>query len=472
MSVQQTINEGEKKIPVIKEVDVLVCGGGPAGIISAIASARNGARTLLIEKYGFLGGNATMGLPLLSFHNDKKEKIINGIPYELVERLRIVEGAMPDQFDPHHTSFTIIDGEKMKYIADDMCKEAEVELLFHTLAVSTIIDGQKITGVIIESKSGRQAILSKVVIDATGDGDIAAMAGCPYEKGRKDDKLMQPPTLMFHIGGVNIDEMMSTILSNPEKYQLHNHVPLDYTSEDYHKKKRRFIFAGFDNIIEECRNRGEFSIPMDTVLFITLPRLGEIAVNMTKMKGIDGTDVFDLSKAEIVMRRQIFEIMRFFRKYLPGFKNCYLISSAHQVGIRETRRIVGEYVLTKEDMIANKKFSDTIARGGYYIDLHNPSPDGFGATPGINVRFKNGYYIPYRCLIPKKIDNLLVAGRCISVSWEALGSTRVMAICMALGQAAGTAAALCVKENKIPKSIDVEELQKQLLRDKANLDRI
>lgn len=243
MSSQQTINEGEKRIPVIKEVDVLVCGGGPAGITSAIASARNGARTLLIERYGFLGGNATMGLPVLSFHNDKKEKIINGIPYELVERLRTVDGAMPDQFDPHHTSFTVIDGEKMKYVANNMCTEAGVELLFHTFAVSPIIDRQKIKGVIIESKSGRQAILSKIVIDATGDGDVAARAGCPYEKGRKDDKLMQPPTLMFHVGGVDIDEMMLIILNDPEKYQLHNHVPLDYTPEDYHKKKETIYFC-------------------------------------------------------------------------------------------------------------------------------------------------------------------------------------------------------------------------------------
>jgi hypothetical protein len=461
-----TITKSKEEISVIREVDVAIIGGGPSGVIAAVAAARNKAKTLLIERYGFLGGNAAMGLPILGFFNDREGKqVIKGIPEEMVNRMRNMGGATENTPCPHHSSYVMIDPEILKCTAQQLVIESGADLLFHCLGVDIMKDRNGLWGLIIQSKSGRQAILAKVVIDATGDGDIAVAAGASYEKGRPGDGLMQPPTFLFTLGNVNIDGFMEDVRENPRKYE-------SYMPIEYYKERARFIYIGLDGLIKEARKKGEFPNYRKRMIFVTMPRRNEVLVNVLHIPYTDGTDVFDLTRAEIRGREQLLRMRDFFKKYVPGFESCYIITTTHQIAIRETRRIMGEYLLTGEDILQCKKFSDVITKNGYYMDVHSPDPLGKSPNPppsSGSSRFRSSYDIPYRCLLPKGIQNFLITGRCISVTWEALGSTRVMAPCMALGQAAGTAAALAVRDGVTVRELDAKTLQEQLTEDDANL---
>jgi len=423
------IIEQARKIPVIREVDVVVAGGGPAGFIAGVSAARNGVRALIIERYGFLGGMATAGLVGPFGLRDRERPIVEGIPKEFLDRLEAAGGALRSY--EGRWEGCAFDPEVFKYIADQMVEEAGGELLLHSLACNTIVEDNIIKAVIIESKSGRQAIAGKVFIDATGDGDIAFFSGVPFEKGRKEDNLLQPMTLMYRMGNVKMDSVWNNEKILSEK-------------------------------MKEARKKGE--VPPYRVCFGSLGstiRKGEISVNTTRLYG-DGTKVEDLTRAEIQARKDIKKLMDFWKRHTLTYSKSHLIDTAPQIGVRETRRIIGEYMLTAEDILNYRKFDDVIALGNWEIDLHDPT--GGTKEADIAIRLKRGcvYQIPYRCLVPKKIDNLLVAGRCISTTHEANGSTRVMPICMALGQAAGTAAALAVKQNVGPRDVDVSILQKNL----------
>jgi len=316
----------------------------------------------------------------------------------------------------------------------------------------------------VENKSGRWAILGKVIIDATGDGDLAAAAGAPFEK-REPEKL-QPCSLMFRIGNVNIDKIRRFIKRHPESLLSMNsrvrYMRRGKRREPEYFQKKYFVFHGFTNLIKEAREKGEYHIPKDIVEFCLLPREGEVTTNMANVIAIDGTNALSLSKAEIEGRKRVIEAMNFLKKHVPGFENSYLIETAHHIGVRETRRIKGDYVLTKEDIIQNRKFDDGIAMCGYMIDIHHSK--GELQQPFVDHGGpEKGFDIPYRCLLPKGVENLIVAGRCISTTFEAHGSIRVMVPCMAMGQAAGTAAALAVKEEVTPRQLDVQKLRKTLI---------
>lgn len=405
----------------VSEHEVIVAGGGTAGIVAAVAAARNGADTVLIERYGFLGGTMTAGLvnPFMTFHAGGKQ-IIKGIFQEIIDRLKDLDG-----YDEATKAF---DTEAMKLVADRMVKEAGVKLLLHTYITDVLVTRKgSVRGVEVHNKSGRQVLLGKVTVDATGDGDVAVMAGAPYEKGRLEDGLTQPMTLNFRVGGVDAKRM-------PPREEI-------------------------NRLFEEAKAKGEVSIPRENVLFFPTTRKGEIHFNTTRVVKADGTKAEDLTYAEIEGRRQMVELMDFLRRRVPGFENAYLLMSGVQIGVRETRRIIGEYILTGDDIVKARKFEDAIARGSYPIDIH--SPTGEGTT--IRRLPPGEYYdIPYRCLVPKKIDNLLVAGRCISSTHEAQAAIRVIPIVVAIGQAAGTAAALSVKFDVPPRELDVHLLQRTL----------
>lgn len=455
--VQKWITEPARQTPVRYEYDVVVAGGGTAGVCAAIASARLGAETILVERYAFCGGNATLYLPLLGFLDQQGNEVIKGIGKEIVDRVIELGGCVGHGRDPLHVSYAPIDPEIYKRVVIEMLEEAGVHVLLHSLVVGARTDGGRVTHLLIENKSGRSAVAGKWFIDATGDGDLAVFAGAPWEKGNAHGK-MQPATLMFRMGGVDLKETRLAIAAQPERYGS------DLMPPEHFVKNSSFIVVGMRQALEDAKREGRFSLHNNRVIFITQPREGEVAVNMTRVL-MDATDADDLSRAEMQSRKDVWEVERFLREYIPGFQNAYVIDTAHRLGIRETRRIMGEYVLTADDIMQSRRFEDCIAVASYPIDLHDPSgPDCTLQHP------QDTYDIPYRCLIVREMKNLLVVGRCISATHEALAAVRVMPTGMALGHAGGAAAAIAEKRGLGDvREVDVAELRNTLLAQGARL---
>jgi hypothetical protein len=441
------------------ETDVLVVGGGPAGLGAAIAAADAGASVVLAERYGFLGGNATAALvmPLMSFHTqiptpEKKgattllptdhgpgEAVVNGVLGRLLERLVQAGGAIPPSLA---TGYVVpFDPEWFKLIALELLDEAGVQFLFHAFASGVLPRNE---GVIFETKSGPLAIKAKIIVDCTGDGDVAVAAGAPCEIGRADG-LVQPMTLMFRIAQFEKAVFESYVKDNPKQWRgVH----------------------GLWDLVREATEAGELKLPREDILFFATPHEGELSVNSTRVTRVKGTDVWDLSYAEWASRNQMRQIEAFLRRYVPGFEESYVVQSGVQVGVRETRRVIGEYQLNVDDVLGARKFDDAIARGAYPVDIHNPKGSGTvlkRLPPG------EAYDIPLRCLLPKNTERLIVAGRCISGTHEAHSSYRVMPIVMATGQAAGVCAALAAREEKTPRAVSVRAVQRELLHQGASL---
>lgn len=445
--------------------DVLVVGGGPAGIGAALGAAAAGARTILVERYGFLGGNATAALvmPLMSFFTEHPRRrqlntltllppdhgtgdpVLAGAVRLFLHRLIEAGGALPPSDD---TGFTVpFDPELFKLVAMELLDEAGVQFLFHAFASGVIGEGRP-EGVVFESKSGPLVIRARQIVDCTGDGDIAAAAGAPYEVGRDADGLVQPMTLLFR--------MMDFQRAAFEAYVRE------------HPKEWRGVHGLWD-LIRQATEAGELDLPREDILFFATPHPNEVSVNSTRVTRpvpLLGTDVWDLSHAEWVSRRQMRQIAAFLRRYVPGFETAYTGQSGTTIGVRETRRIQGDYRLTGEDVLTARKFDDVIARSTYPIDVHNPQ-----GTGTILQRLPPGeaYDIPLRCLLPVDLDNLMTAGRCISGSHEAHSSYRVMPVAMAIGQAAGATSALAALKGVPPRGLAVEDVQRELLRQGADL---
>jgi len=361
-----------------------------------------------------------------------------------VQRLTCSGGALSPS---GNTNFTVpFDPEAFKHIALQMLNEAGVELLFHAFASGVVAIGNEVKGVVFETKSGPVVVQAKVLVDCTGDGDVSAFSGAPFTVGREEDGLVQPMSLMF---------LMSDFLR--AKF-------IEYTKS--HPAEWNGV-QGLRTLMQEAIDEDELNIPREDILFFQTIHEDQVSVNSTRITGALGIDVWDLTHAEIEGRRQIAQLTAFLRKYVPGFENAYLSQSGPQVCVRETRRVLGEYVLTGEDVLNAHKFSDVIAHGTYPIDIHNPKGKG---TVLKKVAAGAAYDIPLRCLIPKKIGNLLVAGRCISGTHEALASYRVMPICMATGHAAGVCAAIAVKNKQEPRKVNAKDVQRELLRQGAHLE--
>ena len=444
------------------ETDVLVVGGGPAGIGAAIGAAEAGARVILAERYGFLGGNATAALvmPLMSFHTQRAEferegalrlfptdhgpgePVVAGVLARLLARLVQTGGAIAPSRD---TGYTVpFDPELFKLAALQLLEDAGVSFLFHAFASGVLADGA-MRGVVFETKSGPIVIRARVVVDGTGDGDIAAAAGAPYEIGREEDGLVQPMTLMFRM--VEFDQAGFA----------------DYVRE--HPDQWRGVHGLWD-LIRQASEAGELDLPREDMLFFGTPHEREVSVNSTRVTQVRGTDVFDWTRAEAESRRQLRQIAAFLRRHVPGFEQAYVAQSGVHVGVRETRRISGDYRLTAEDVLSARRFEDVVARGSYPIDIHNPKGSG---TVLKRVPDSEAYDIPLRCLLPQGIEDLLVAGRCISGTHEAHSSYRVMPIVMATGQAAGVCAALAAGRSLTPRTVPVADIQRELIRQGANL---
>lgn len=455
---------------------VLVAGGGPSGICAAIAAARNGARTLLIERYGFLGGTVTSASvgPFAPFHHGD-EQVIRGIPQEIIERLEALGGATGHlKIEPSFGSGTYmcwLDREMYKYAAFQMVQEAGAEILLHTWVSEAVMEGNRIRGVIVQNKSGRQMILADVVTDATGDGDAIAASGARFQIGRDGDGRTQPMTLLFEMAGVDVLAVRQYIESHPGEFEWWSRaIPVRPLRPEF--QQDHFIAQGFLSLVREAMAKGELYLGRDSVLLLTALWPGMITFNSTRVTGRRGTDARELTEAEIDGRRQAISLAGFMRKYAPGFARAYMVTSGVQIGVRESRRLAGDYFLTTEDVQRGHKFPDVIARGYFPIDIHHPAgKEGYKPGASTWVELDDSYDIPYRCCVPERVEGLLVAGRCISASHEAVGSTRSTGSCMAIGQATGTAAALAARRNVLPRDVDIRELQAILEAQGASLHR-
>ena len=337
------------------------------------------------------------------------------------------------------------DPEILKLEALNMVESAGVELLFHAFA-SGVVDDKGVWGVVFETKSGPIVVEAKVIVDCTGDGDIAAFAGAPFEAGRSKDCLVQPMTLMFLIEGFVRERFGDYVKAHPD--QWHG-------------------VQGLTALMKEASAKDELCIPRENILLFGSVHESQVLVNSTRILNIQGTDVWDLTRAELEGRRQVAQLTSFFRKYVPGFEKAYLQQSGMTTCVRESRRIMGEYVLTAKDVLDAHKFDDVIALGSYPVDLHNPKGKG---TILKKIKPGQAYDIPLRCLIPLKVENLVVGGRCISGTHVANASYRTMPICMATGQAAGVCAAIAAKNNQTPRTVNAKDVQKELVKQGAILE--
>jgi hypothetical protein len=456
--------------------DVLVAGGGPSGICAAIAAARNGARTLLVERYGFLGGTATSASvgPFAPFHHGD-EQVIKGIPQEIIERLVALGGSTGHlKIDRSYGSGSYMcwfDREVYKHAAFQLVKEAGAEILLHTWASEALMEGDRLKGLIVQNKSGRQLIPADVVIDTTGDGDVIAASGARFEFGRAGDGRVQAMTMLFEMGGVDIPAVRRYIETHADDFEWWSPVtPVRPLPAEF--QQEHFIAQGFLSLVKQAMDTGELYLGRNSVLLLTTLRPGMMTFNSTRVVGKKGTDARELSEAEIDGRRQVMSLAGFMKKHVPGFAQAYIVTTGVQIGVRETRRLVGEYVLTEKDVVRGNKFPDGVARGYFPIDIHSPSgPKGYVPGGSTWTELEDSYDIPYRCCLPEKVEGLLVAGRCISVSHEAVGSTRSTGSCMALGQAVGTAAALAVRHKTVPRHVSIAELRTTLQSQGASIER-
>lgn len=450
------IQEPAREIPVRREVDVLVVGGGPSGIMAALAAVEDGLKVMLIESRSFVGGNMTIGLPILGFLGQKGNQIIKGLPQKLIDRLKAAEASSEHRPCPLHMSLTLVEPEAVKTVGLQMLVEAGVEVLFYVFCAGVVKDGDELKGVIIESKAGREVLLAKTIIDCSGDADVAFRAGVPCEFGNEEGGV-QPPTLMFCLGGVDTEKLRLSIAEEPRTYLT------DFIPSEYFGQNNQFVLVGMRNLIKKAQEAG-LRLATERTILITGLRKGEVWVNMTRINGVNGTDPASLSFGEIDGRDQIRDIQRYLIEYVPGFEQAYFLRTAPFLGIRETRRIVGHYTMTREDIMACQHFDDAIAVASYPLDIHHPQ--GGGCT----LEWCGDCYdIPYRSLVPQKIKNLLVAGRSISTTHEAMSAIRVMAPCMAMGEAAGRAARIALRDGVQPADVDVRKVQKELLEKGAYL---
>lgn len=432
--------------------DVIVVGGGPAGVPAAVAARRMGLKTLLVEKSAILGGLAVSGLPILGYFDRTGRKVLGGIAWELLERLKETGSLLGPFRCPVHNSLAPVNPHWLRIECFEMCRESGVDVLLYTELMDVKVDNGKIAGITTFSKGEAKSFETEILIDATGDAVAAYMAGAEY---MKNDQL-QPGSLTFTIGNVDIKAVVEYVRTHPETIELPDSYGVSQTMEQF-TEAIGFAFTGYREFIDRAVANGEFSLPRDRIIFTTLPNSGEVMVNSTRVNNVDTSKTEDVIRGDFECYRQIKELMMFFKKYAPGFENCYLTSISNGFGSRESRRIKGIRTLTMEDLNNLEVSDDSIVLAGYNVDIHVPGTDRLYLQP-----VEKAIGIPYGCLVSSNVDGLMMAGRDISVDNEVYGLTRIMGTCMGTGEAAGTAAAIAFSQGISPRQVSVSELREIL----------
>ncbi len=452
-------------IPDTIESDVVVVGGGPAGLCAAVAAARGGAKVILVEKNAFCGGMATAGMvaPFMTCYDSGGDKmLIRGIFEELVERLIAVGGAIhpskvesktafTSYIDKGHVHVTPFKAESLKIVADEMLTEAGVRILYHTQLVDAETEGDRVTRIIVAMKEGLASIRAKAFIDCSGDGDLAAKAGAAYTVGNAQGK-MQPATMFFTVGGVDTKRVDEDIEKNWDNFY----------------RKDGINYRSLHWRVSEARENGDWPLDRVSIGLFRGVEEDEFSINTSRVMNIDGTKSESLTEGEIAGRQQVRIIFNFLKKYVPGFENSRLILSGSTLGIRETRHIEGIRTLTVDQILNCKVPEDSIMLAANSVDVHGK----YGPKSNEYITIPEGkcYGIPYGTMIPPAFSNLAVAGRAISADCEAAGAIRVMPPCMGIGQAAGTAVAMAVLGGCDLRTLDVKALREKLSADGVMLE--
>ena len=447
--------------------EIAVVGGGPAGLATAITAARAGRKVLLIEKNGFLGGNMTLGLPLLGFLDENGIRCIAGFGEEFVQRLKQYGAAYDARFCPKHNSVSNVNAEEVKMVAVEMCREAGVDILLHLEAHHATVENGRIQNVVFFGKCNEVTVSADVFVDCTGDGDLAYLAGCSYEKGRGDNNELMPPTVMFTIEGVDDRKLFDYVAEHPDEMRAAC-ATIDTKpgyDADYFRADPNYVFVGMTQLFSKLKAEGKCPVDRGNMIIINGLHKGEMYVNTSRLLHVDATDILDLTRGELEGHLQVRKLVELFREYVPGFENCYVSSIAPNLGVRESRRFLGLRTVTGEEALSACVPEDTICLSGYKIDIHK---DCENATLFQTVAKPFG--VPYGSLVSAELENLMFAGRCVSVDDQVIGSVRVMPCCMAMGQAAGIGAAFAVERGQKVAEVSVGDVRAELLKQNAILE--
>lgn len=446
------------------DYDVVVVGGGSSGIAASIAAARNGARTLLIDAGPMIGGELVSGLPLNACLNARGDWVVGGIVREMLDRCDAMGGLVPPYFDWRSLWLVCVDPEIVKLVVMEMVSEAGVELLLSTFAEDVASENGKITGLVICNKLGRTLVRARNFIDCTGDGELSVMAGAPFEIGG-DEGAFQPITMMFRMQGVEPTPLLEFVRENPsfaglgERSDLLNLTKQQCADKLYDQGVPSVFLDGKGPLLQKAMEAGElYPCGLLAICPVSTARQ-EVSLNTTRLADLDATNSEVLSRALPQLIDQAWQCVTFLQKRVPGFENAVFSGLAPRIGIRETRRIMGLEVLQRDDVLTARKRPDvSIGKGAHELDVHG------GGDNHRREMIKDGgdYDIPYGCLVPLNTRNVLVAGRCLSASREAHGSARVMGTCMAMGQAAGTAAAMGAETQHPLSQLSIQALRERL----------
>ena len=433
--------------------DVLVAGAGASGMCAALAAAREGKQVLLVERTGLLGGTNTQSLvgPLMGFHAGSRQ-VVRGIAQEIVDRLAKRGGTLGHIPDPLGVTETItpIEPEILKQVYFEMLREEKnITPLLHAWITGAEVENGKIQSVEAVHKGGKLRLRAAAYIDATGDGDLAAYAGAPYVQGREKDGFAQPMTLVMKLGNVDLARVRQAMRDNPGQFVLRSDA----------EKIPYVAVSGYFDAVTRAHEQGDLTLPRDRVLCFEGVRPGEVVVNMSRVVKLKSTDAWEMTQAEAQGRAQADEILAFLRKRVDGFQNAELVETGAAIGVRESRHIRGEYTLTERDILAGAEFDDAVAMCGFPIDIHDPLGKELNWT---QTDTASCYDVPYRVMLPQGVANLLVTGRCVSATHEAAASARITPTAMALGQAAGIAAAMA-EDGNVAK-VDVAALRERIYR--------